>query len=254
MRVEVVTAVHGAYARFLPDAWRSLRAQTHPDWHWLIQADGTAADVLGPLQDCGATTDSRVTLAVNGTREGPAVTRNIALGRASAPLIQNLDADDELEPTALRSLATALTAHPEAGFAVGPARDLLASGDLIEFPLSFPPGPIPRGALVDSWITEPHEYRLPIHPAGVMWRRELLLMAGGWTAIHNMEDTGLLMSASAMAPGIAIDTVTLRYRKHLAQRSTKTSSFEGGEQITLIRNRAALLLAGPSWHPRYPQR
>ncbi|GAA5069267.1 hypothetical protein GCM10023318_60370 [Nocardia callitridis] len=63
-------------------------------------------------------------------------------------------------------------------------------------------------------------------------------MAGGWTAMYNMEDTGLLMSASAMASGIAIDNMTLRYRKHLAQRSTKASSFEGGgEQIDISRER-----------------
>lgn len=220
--------MHGTYAKFLPAAWRSLLAQTHQDWRWLVQADGIAADVLGPLIECGADRDPRVAFAINGTREGPAITRNVALGRATAPLIQNLDADDELEPTALEAMVAALHAHPTAGFAVGPARDLLDSGDLVEFPLPFAAGLIARGALVDAWITEPERYCLPVHPAGVMWRRELLIAAGGWTAMHNMEDTGLLMAASALSPGVVIDTVTLRYRRHLAQRSTKTTNFEGG--------------------------
>ncbi|MEV6338622.1 hypothetical protein AB0M12_28365 [Nocardia vinacea] len=39
MRMEVVTAVHSSYARYLPAAWRSLCAQTHQDWRWLIQVD-----------------------------------------------------------------------------------------------------------------------------------------------------------------------------------------------------------------------
>ncbi|WP_157186779.1 hypothetical protein [Nocardia jiangxiensis] len=44
-----------------------------------------------------------MSLAANGIRVGTAVTRNIALGRAAAPLIQNLAAGEELEPTALHT-------------------------------------------------------------------------------------------------------------------------------------------------------
>ncbi|MFE3445941.1 glycosyltransferase family 2 protein [Nocardia sp. NPDC059180] len=251
MRVEVVTAVHADYARFLPAAWESLRAQTHTAWAWLVQIDGPASAVRTALVGCGAAEDARVRIATNGTREGPAVTRNVALGRTTAPFIQNLDADDELEPGALTALATALDTHPVAGFAVGQARDLLGSGDLVEFPLPFTPGPIARGALVSHWETEPGRYLLPVHPAGVMWRRDLLLAAGGWSALYNMEDTGLLMTASALAPGIVVEEVTLRYRRHRNQRSTQTTNFEGGgEQISLVRQRAAALLAGPGWGPQ----
>lgn len=189
--------------------------------------DGELDGIPTTLSRCGALADPRVSLSANGTRAGAAVTRNVALGRSSAPLIQNLDADDELEPTALRTLLTALRDHPDAGFAVGPARDLHASGALREFPIALPDGPIPRGALVDAWITEPDRYHVPVHPAGVMWRRDLLLTVGGWSAAHGMEDTALLMAASALAPGVVVRGPTLRYRKHRAQTSTKVSGFEG---------------------------
>ncbi|WP_280236646.1 glycosyltransferase family 2 protein [Nocardia cyriacigeorgica] len=228
MRIEVVTAVHADYARFLPATWASLRSQTHTDWIWLVQIDGPPNKVRTELVGCGAAEDPRVRIATNGTREGPGITRNVALGRAQAPFIQNLDADDELEPNALSTLATALALHPGAGFAVGPARDLIGSGDLVDFPMPFAPGPIPRGALVRHWVTEPDEYNLPVHPAGVMWRRDLLLAAGGWSALNNMEDTGLLMTASALAPGVVVEPVTLRYRRHRNQRSTQKTNFEGG--------------------------
>ncbi|MFI6167984.1 glycosyltransferase family 2 protein [Nocardia sp. NPDC051052] len=251
MRVEVVTAVHAEYARYLPAAWRSLRAQTHPDWHWLVQVDGDAAAVRAMLIDCGAADDPRTRLAFNGTREGPAITRNVALGRAAAALIQNLDADDELEPTALAVLSAALHRHPSAGFAVGTASDLLNSGELVDVPISFAPGLLPRGALIDAWTTD----RLPVHPAGVMWHRDLLLATGGWAAMRGMEDTGLLMSASALSPGAIVDSRTLRYRRHRNQRSTQTSLFTGGgDQISLIRQRAATLRAGPGWFGLLPQR
>ncbi|MFI6999803.1 glycosyltransferase [Nocardia sp. NPDC050175] len=247
MRVEVVTAVHADYARYLPSAWRSLRAQTHPDWHWLVQVDGDAAAVRATLIECGAADDPRTRLAFNGTREGPAITRNVALGRATAALIQNLDADDELEPTALAVLSAALHRHPSAGFAVGPAGDLLNSGELVDVPLPFEPGLLPRGALFDAWITDP-EHRLPVHPAGVMWHRDLLLATGGWAAMRGMEDTSLLMSASALSPCAIVDTRTLRYRRHRNQRSTQKSLFTGGgDQISLIRQRVATLRAGPGW-------
>jgi glycosyltransferase involved in cell wall biosynthesis len=250
VRVEVVTAVHAAYAGFVPAAWRSLNSQTHTDWRWIVQIDGPATDVLAALVTCGAADDHRVRWAANGSREGPAITRNVALGRTSAQLIQNLDADDELEPTALQQLCTALRTNPAAGFAVGAARDLLPSGTLIDHPCGIRPGIIARGQLVDNWITDPADYRLPVHPAGIMWRRELIVSIGGWTATHNMEDTGLLMAASALSPGILLDTTTLRYRRHRMQTSSKASSFRGGgSQIALIRSRAALLRHGPAWQP-----
>ncbi|MFE7721622.1 glycosyltransferase [Nocardia rhizosphaerihabitans] len=249
VEIAVLTAVHAGYARYLPAAWRSLCAQTHTDWTWFVQVDGPRSpEVITALIGCGATDDPRLRLAFNGTREGTAVTRNVALGRIPTALIQNLDADDELEPSALTELSTALTTEPTAGFAVGPARDLLTSGELRPFPLPIAPGLLPRGALLDAWITTPDTYRLPVHPAGVMWRRDLLLAAGGWAALRGMEDTALLMSASALTPGVLINSPTLRYRKHHLQQSIRPSFFEGGgDQISLVRERAAALLAGPEW-------
>ncbi|MFD3703932.1 glycosyltransferase [Nocardia sp. NPDC058658] len=250
VEIAVLTAVHAGYARYLPAAWASLCAQTHPDWSWYLQVDGERTlDLIATLTDCGALDDPRLRLAFNGTREGAAITRNVALARITATLVQNLDADDELEPTALSTLAAALDAEPDAGFAVGPARDLLRSGELRSFPWVFPTGKLDRGALLDAWVTTPTNYRLPVHPAGVLWRRALLLAVGGWAALRGMEDTALLMSANAVAPGVIVDSPTLRYRKHPLQHSSEPSIFEGGggEQISLIRERAATLLAGPGW-------
>jgi len=233
MRVEVVTAVHDAYAHFVSAAWQSLRAQTFTDWRWLVQIDGPAWAVTPELIACGASDDPRVSVAVNGTREGPAITRNVALGRSRSPLIQNLDADDELEPDALTTLVAALDAHPSAGFAVGPAHDLLNSGELVHVPVRLWSGVQHRGALAENWVTESGSSLLPVHPAGIMWRRDLLLIAGGWQGLRNMEDTALLMAASALAPCVVIETATLRYRRHRAQRSTQTSNFEGGGSRSL---------------------
>ncbi|GAA2919156.1 hypothetical protein GCM10020221_14300 [Streptomyces thioluteus] len=189
-------------------------------------------------------------VAANGTGEGPAVTRNVALGRVEAEFVQNADADDELEPDALALLAGALAERPRAGFAVGHARDLLPGGALRAHELPVGAGTLPRGALLDAWSDE-GGYRLPVHPAGVMWRRDLLLALGGWSALHGMEDTGLLMAASATAEGVLVDAPTLRYRKHSGQLSARRDDFVGGgRQIELVRQRAAVLRALPGWAER----
>ena len=212
MRVDVITAVHAAHARFLTFAWASLRAQSYPDWTWLVQLDGPQAEAWDALSRCGAAGEPRVRVAAHGTHEGPAVTRNIALGGASAPLVHSLDADDEFEPDALALLVTALQTHPAAGFAVGRVRDLLVTGELRDHPLPVPAGVLPRGILLTEWQTTPGQYRLPVHPAGVMWRRSLLLSVGAWAALHGMEDTSAVMARvgnrGGCAPGRAYPAVS----------------------------------------------
>jgi glycosyltransferase involved in cell wall biosynthesis len=245
MQVDVVTAVHAPYAAYLPALWESLRGQTHRDWSWLVQIDGPSEAVRKTLDACGAAADRRVHVAGNGTGEGPAVTRNVALGRGRAPLVQNADADDVLERQALEALSAGLAAHPSAGFAVGHARDLRRDGRLVSHELPVPPGLLERGTLLRTWRN-----RLPVHPAGAMWRRQLLTGLGGWAALHGMEDTGALMAASAVADGVLVDVDTLRYRRHPGQRSRQKSEFAGGGvQVALIRQRAALLMSMPRWVP-----
>lgn len=253
MRVDVVTAVHAPYAPFLPAAYSGLRAQTHQHWRWVVQVDGVKdLPVRTALAVTGALDDPRVLVECNRAFVGPAVTRNIALARAGAPLLQNLDADDQLEPAALAVLVAAMTAHPAVGFAVGHARDLFPDGSLREHPLHLPPGVQPRRALSQAWLDDPADDRLPVHPAGVMYRRDLVVHLGGWTALLGMEDTGLLMAASAVTEGVVVDADVLRYRKHPQQRSvrTKRSKFTGGgAHVALIRERVERLAAGPRWRP-----
>lgn len=251
MLVDVVTAVHAPYARFLPATWESLQHQTHTNWTWLLQVDGPPDSVLDALASCGALRDSRVRVASNQTSEGPAVTRNVALGRGTAPLVQNVDADDELEPTALAHLSAAFLSHPTAGYAVGHARDLMPQGQLHEHELPLESGTLTRGALLPFWNTQGRRHKVPVHPAGVMWKRALLVELGGWSALHGMEDTGLLMAASALAEGVLLDHATLRYRRHNSQRSTEDSLFAGGGgQISLVRQRVALLASRDPWSDR----
>ncbi|WP_018500858.1 glycosyltransferase [Parafrankia discariae] len=252
MRVDVVTAAHAEYADYLPAAWDSLHRQRHPHWTWRVQVDGPPGAVLDALTGCGAAADGRVRISAHGTREGPGVARNIALGACTAPLVQNLDADDELEPGALAALSGALAADPVAGYAVGHARDLHLDGTLHTAPLAVRPGPLARGALAVAWAAAlPDRTLPPVHPAGVMWRRSLLLTVGGWAALRGVEDTATLIAGSALATGVLLDVPTLRYRRHDAQRSRRNGNFSGGgDQYLFIWQRASLLAEGPAWEER----
>lgn len=116
-----------------------------------------------------------------------------------------------------------------AGYAVGHARDLHADGTLHTLPLAVTAGPLARGALAVAWASAlPDRTLPPVHPAGVMWRRTLLLAVGGWAALRGVEDTATLIAGSALATGILLDIPTLRYRRHDAQRSRQNGNFSGG--------------------------
>ncbi|MBQ0864640.1 hypothetical protein [Streptomyces sp. RK75] len=83
--VDVVTAVHAAYASFLPSLWKSLREQTRPRWTWWAAIDGDADEVADVLRGCGAALDPRVRVGAHGGAPlGPAIVRNLALHRGGA--------------------------------------------------------------------------------------------------------------------------------------------------------------------------
>jgi glycosyltransferase involved in cell wall biosynthesis len=180
----------------------------------------------------------------NLRRLGPAVSRNRALARSSGELLQNLDADDQLLPGALSALETALRADPAAAFAFGEAVDLHGDGRLARFPPTFPAGPVPPGEIPARWRSDPADYWVPIHPAGIMWRRQVVLELGGWPALWGVDDTALLMSAAAVHPSVSLGRETFLYRRHERQISgTRAHRQQRAEQVEFIRQRVAALSA-----------
>ncbi|MET7650536.1 MULTISPECIES: hypothetical protein [unclassified Streptomyces] len=90
-RIVIVTAVHAPSARYLPEAYESLRAQELPagwEWHRVIQEDGTTNDFRAPVHPASlfvrrdlltalggrtalpAPEDTRVLLALNSVDRG----------------------------------------------------------------------------------------------------------------------------------------------------------------------------------------
>lgn len=142
----------------------------------------------------------RVVHCANG---GPGAARTAGLAASSAPLVYPLDADDLLEPGALREMASTLEGHPEAGF---------TWGDYAVFGSYSGRYRAPRRLL--PWtLTYVNPY-----PVCSMFRREVLERAGGW-ASRAYEDWDLwLRLVGQDVGGVPTGRVVYRRRLHAESR------------------------------------
>ena len=89
-----------------------------------------------------------------------------------------------------------------------------------------------------------HSYRLPVHPATLCIRRDLLLALGGWMALPASEDTGLLLAANAVIDGYHLAEPSLQYRKWAGQATAQaahTDPVDAANRVRLIELRATAL-------------
>lgn len=246
-RIIIVTAVHAPSARFLSDAYKSLREQELPEgweWHWLIQEDGTTDQVAPHVPD-----DDRITFE-QGRPGGPGVARTIATAHADGEYVKVLDADDQLAPGALGRDLAALEADRTLGWATSRVLDLLPDGSTVGFPGDPENGPVERQEVLDYWAS--HDYRAQVHPATLFVRRDLLVALGGWMALPASEDTGLLLALNATSRGWFSSEVGLLYRKWEGQVTGQAAHVDTAERdarMAVVEARARAL-ARFGW--RYP--
>lgn len=108
--IAVVTPAYKAET-LLPEAVRSVLAQTNPDWeHWIISDDLVDYEKL--LADVGLT-DPRQRFRSTGKAGGGSTSaRNQLFDEISTPYAAILDADDRFKPRKLELALTALADHP----------------------------------------------------------------------------------------------------------------------------------------------
>jgi glycosyltransferase involved in cell wall biosynthesis len=211
--VSVLTPVRRPVGRFLHELHASLDSQRNVTWEWIIQVDG-GQSLLRRLPHA-VRTDPRVTAEANGRWFGQAVTRNLALSRASHALLQTVDADDVLLPGALAAGATALVAEPELALVFGRTWQLLPDGRRAPAKNLYPPGRIDTGALVRDW--ERRGGSCSIVVASAMWRTACVRAHGGWPAAVAGLDVLLLLAVNGIHPARCLDCDTYLYRSHSAQ-------------------------------------
>jgi hypothetical protein len=216
----------------LPDGW---------EWHWLIQEDGASHGVARYVPD-----DHRVTFR-QGRPGGPGTARTLAIAQSHGEHVRVLDADDQLPPGALARDLSALEDHPAVGWATSRALDLLPDGTAVRFGSDPMEGPIPPGAVLDHWVA--HGHRLPVHPASLFVRRDLLLALGGWMALPASEDTGLLLALGSTSQGWFTSEPGLLYRKwpgQVTEQPAHTDLTEHRARMAIVEGRARAL-AGLDW-------
>lgn len=214
--ISVLTAVAPDRTDLLDAAHASLRGQD-ADWEWVVQIDGRA----GSLPVGG---DERVSVAANGRPLGTSTSRNRALLRARGDLVITLDADDELLPGALPLLRDAMAGQPGAGYALGETLDLFPDGRRLGRFTQRPylPGRLEPGRLEAVWRAGKNLF---VQPAATLYRRHLVLAAGGWPALTGMEDQDLLLTVALFAPGVYVADPVYLYRQHRRQ-TVRTAAFE----------------------------
>jgi glycosyltransferase involved in cell wall biosynthesis len=200
-------------ARYLSELHASLDAQAGVDWTWVVQLDGGPSLLRRIPRAIRA--DPRVALEANGAWLGQAVTRNLALARVDAPLLQTVDADDLLLPGALAAGASALMREPDLALAFGRTLDLTAEGRRVPGKNLYPPGLIPPTVLERDW--ERRDGSCSIVVASAMWRTACVRAYGGWAATVAGTDVLLLLAVASVHPARCLDVDTYVYRIHPGQ-------------------------------------
>lgn len=186
--MSLISVLMGIYYRrddvkLLQRSIRSILSQTHTRLELLICDDGstdTAQRIISQI----AQSDKRVRLVRRGSLFSLPEKLNACLKSAGGPLIARMDDDDFSHPDRFEKQAAYLERHPEIDFAGSSVR--LVQQDRIIGIRQLPARPEVR----DFLFVQPY-----VHPA-LMFRREALLMAGGYSEdkhCRKCEDYDLLL-------------------------------------------------------------
>ncbi len=222
--LSLITAVHPSGAGFLAETIDHLRHQELPlGWtmEWLVQEDGVDPQLQHNFDEF-----PEVSFEANLGQYGPALTRNIALTRATGELTAVLDQDDVLLPGALARLIGHFD-DPGVTWAAGQADDLLPDGTRHAYESALPPGVIPPGA-VNDWAAA-NGGVWPIQLAGLMVRTQALRSVGGWGTGPGHEDATMFVALSEYSAGYNDPAVLWLYRQHEAQMTQHAGPYRRGD-------------------------
>jgi glycosyltransferase involved in cell wall biosynthesis len=239
--ISVITAVYEPVTEYLREAASSVAAQKMPagwELEWLVQEDGNAPSARDLAAGAG--------YEANGAHLGTATTRNLALSRARGQLVAMLDYDDVLLPHGLATLIKDFEDHPEIGWAVGQADDLI-DGLRVPFELRFPYGMVPAGQVGTMYE---QTGLCQVACAGLVMPTDLVRAFGGWGAIPRAQDVALLIALSEVYDGYQEPAVTWLYRKHPGQTTDPAKADTWGtQQDRFIRQRLDAVRSGALARP-----
>lgn len=199
--------------RFLDEAIRSIRDQTHTDFEFLILNDGSV-DASGAIVDRHAAQDRRI-VAIHRENRGLVASLNELLDRARSQIVARMDADDIAHPERLARQLAFLIDHPEYGVIGSWTSDIDENG--CPYPLCGPDHPIKHEEFLESVNGGP----LLCHPSAT-FRLDLVRAVGGYHgAFRHCEDYDLWLRLAGVTRLGSLPERLLQYRHTPEQVSSR---------------------------------
>lgn len=209
-KVSVIVTTHNL-TRYLPDALRSVKAQTMADWECIVIDDFSDDD---PQPVVKAEKDKRFLYRRTPHNLGLSGARNYGFQHATGRYILHLDADDTLAPNALDVLSHALDQHSDIHIAYGAIETMAEDGT------GQKRNPWPAGTF--NWNAQIAHLNQMAYAA--MVRREVLERSGGYRLRDwRAEDASLWtrLTSFGFRAAYVTDEPTLIYRIRKDSKGSK---------------------------------
>ncbi len=204
-RVSIIIATYNR-ADLLPEAIRSVLAQTMPDWELIVVDDGSTDNTAAVVAPFLADARVRYLPQANHGRVGQVRTAGVRL--AQGKLLAFLDSDDCFTPQALETHLRAFAAQAELGLTIAGYDSVNISGQTLGRRTPWLEG----GDLdLAGWL-----FNCYAMPGTVMVRRVWFDRVGGFDSrLHQSADWSLFLQLAAAGCPIAwVPTTTCLYRLH----------------------------------------
>ncbi len=238
--ISVVLPFYNA-ARTLAETLDSIQGQTLSDFS-LIAVDDGSSDASATIVRERMSSDPRIQLLQPG-HQGVVGAMNTALAHCQSPLVARMDADDLMESQRLERQYAYLQAHP----------DIAVLGSRVKL---FADTPIAQGlheyirwqndCVTPQQIADNIYVELPIAHPSLMFRREVVIDAGGYFDGKFPEDYELLLRLHRRGYQMAKLPETLLHWRDSGERLTRTDERYSREAFDRIR--AEYLADDPRLH------
>lgn len=197
------------YAQLLPRALDSVLGQLGEESELIVVDDGST-DNTGELLD-GYQQHHPGLQVIRQANAGAAAARNRGIVVARGRYVLLLDADDELLPDALATLAAQVRTNPAVGMVLGAQYSVYPNGrERLRVPPAVPPAS-PR-VLAHRYLLQK---RISISHCCSLFRRDLLLQRPYPQALRSGEDIPVFAYLLVSAPVLVIKTPLARIYKHV---------------------------------------
>lgn len=199
--------------RFLDEAIRSIRDQSHTDFEFLILNDGSV-DGSRAIIDRHAAHDSRI-VAIHRRNRGLVVSLNELLDRARAPIVARMDADDIAHPNRFARQLAFLADHTDYGVIGSWTTDIDEHGR--PYPLIGADHPVTHSEFLDSVDGGP----LVCHPSATFRVAAVRAVGGYHGAFRHCEDYDLWLRLAGITRLGSLPERLLQYRHTPEQVSSR---------------------------------